>query len=777
MEDINLNIFPNPVFIYDSSWKVLKVNQSALNILGYVKPTDLIGKDIKSVFIDGEHAQIESIQQQIEQDTTSTPKSNLCHLHKNEWPVKLLSQFSRYSFDNDSKKKCYIESAISIRELPDFLNRPEHSPENYAVLAENIPGLEVFLIDQNLIIHSRLGNESERKGWNNGTGKGNHFFDYFPKDIKEIVSPLLTIAFESTPISQEFSYDEEYFSIRLIPLENKTKTLRCVIVLQNITETKLVENKLKLSKEEAEEANRAKDNFVAKMSHEIRTPLNAITGFSEQLKNTRMTKKQQDYLQVVTNSSKHLLSLIDDILVLSKIELGQIEMEEIPFSVSDVIQAVNDMLEIKYKEKKLEFHISISGNLNEYVFGDPAKLRQILINLVSNAIKFTHYGSISLICSVIDQSPLHKKILFEVADTGIGISERELKNIFKPFHQVDNAFDRNYTGCGLGLTISKDLVEKMGGVLLVESTPAVGSTFSFTTVFKTQTNLKSTATKEKDHQVCLKHIRVLFVDDDKVNRLLGEIILKKFGINTDFASSGLEAIKSFHPGRYNIIFLDINMPDINGMEVTKYIRQLESTSNLPTRTHIVAMTANAVSKHLKQYLLSGMDTVMLKPYDEETMYRKIVSSLKKESDIKTTHLPEIPLKNGESKFNLDQLMKITRGDQEFTKLMLNIFIENSESLLNKIILAYSQRDTAQMAEAAHTLAPTMEQLGLEKAARLLKQLENKYLVLKNNKNHSTNGTLIKIEHTLVEETINEVKHGVNIVKDSIKRFKNNIKNK
>ncbi len=765
MNNTDINIFPNPVIIYGSNWNILSANRAALKSLGYNNALELQGKHIREIIHNIEHEQLEDILQALAADDSMSPKSNLCHLHKNGWKIKLIAQFSRIEHEGNNSKEAFIESAISLRELPECLNKPNHSPENYSVLAENIPGLEVFLVDKELNIHSRLGNETGKQGWNRKSNQENNFLSYFPPHILEILHPLLKVALGGTPISQEFADKEEHFSVRLIPLTSDHIISRCVIVLQNTTETKLVENKLKHSKEESEEANRAKDNFVAKMSHEIRTPLNAISGFAEQLVKTPLNKQQEEYLQVVTNSSKHLLSLIDDILVLSKIELGQIEMDEVPFTLPDIIKAVKEMLEIKYKGKKLDFHTIIPSSLKGQILGDPAKIRQVLLNLTTNAIKFTHQGSITLSLSLEQDTPSLQKVRFQVRDTGIGISKNEWQNIFRPFHQVDSAFDRMYTGCGLGLTISKDLIERMGGSMVVESVPAKGSTFTFALDFKKSAGKVDNLPTETEAKVSLHHIRILFVDDDPVNRKLGEIILSKFKVNADFARSGLEAIKYFQPGKYNLIFLDINMPDINGIEVTRYIRQIESTSSINTETHIVAMTANAVSKHLKQYLKSGMDSIMLKPYDEETIYRKLISVVNK--DIRRQIEPEkTPFADSSSSgFDLDQLLSITRGDNEFTQLMMDIFVENGEKLLSKIKNSHKNNNFTAIADAAHTLAPSVEQLGMKKATLLLKEVEAKYL---ENLTHFT-----QKDHDLIYNTIDEVQTGINLIKEASLNRRNN----
>ncbi len=364
----------------------------------------------------------------------------------------------------------------------------------YSILAKNIPGLEVLLIDNSYEVLCKLGTEAQKQGWGEPNEVNKSISTIFPKEIEDILTPLLKIGFESTPISLEFRTNKNHFSVRIIPLTKTENQLLCILIIQNITEPKLIEKKSHNSMNEANEANRAKDNFVAKISHEIRTPLTAIAGFTEQLENTRLTKKQSDY-----------------------------------------------------------------------------------INIVNNAIKFTRKGSVSVSCHLIKNTQHQQTINFEVSDTGVGIGADELKNIFKPFHQVDISLGRKYEGCCLGLTISKNLVESMGGNISVESTPGIGSTFKFTLSFKKVRGSDRKLHEKEKHakHLPLNQLQILFVDDDPVNLLLGKILLNKFGIKADFANSGSDALDKFKKGRYDMIFLDINMPDYNGLEVTERIREEE----------------------------------------------------------------------------------------------------------------------------------------------------------------------------------------------------------
>lgn len=630
--------------------------------------------------------------------------------------------------------------------------------ENLSILTENIPELEIFLVDEYQEVHCRLGNESQRQGWWKNLTKECGFLNYFPTEVADTLRSLLKVAFEDTPVSTELTINSGFFSIRMIPLKQKNDALKCVVVLQNITDVKRAENKLRLSKQKAEEASQAKDQFVAKMSHEIRTPLNAIIGFTDQLHQTRLSKKQANYLTVIDNASHHLLSTIDDILVLSKIESEEIEVEATPFTIRGVLQTVEQVLMHKSKEKKLMFHVSFDGSPEHTLMGDPAKLRQVLINLADNSIKFTQKGSVGVNCTLVEQTNVAQTIRFEIADTGIGISAEDIDSIFKPFHQVNNRLDRNFSGCGLGLAISKDLINVMGGKLEVESSPGKGSTFFFTLTFE---RAKQFTTADHDAYggiVPLQNLRILFVDDDPVNRMLGTIIFKKHKIKAEFAASGKEAMEKFTPGEYHFVFLDINLPDMMGTEVAQFIREKEQCSLLPFDTKLIAMTANTLRKQLKEYLNAGMDSLMLKPYKEEVLINKIATLMSGSTKADIQLNKSTKQQKGNQPYSLDQLHRITRGDPEFLNLMLNSFIENSEQLQKQISSALARDNYAGIAEAAHRLYPSMEQLGFMHAAELLKKIEAKYL---RKKAYTKDPKLIK-------KTIHEVQNGIDAIMKVIK---------
>jgi signal transduction histidine kinase/CheY-like chemotaxis protein len=754
MKGFDIEALSNPVIIYDQNWKVKDANHLMLNALGSTIKY-LIGKDI--TFITSGRDKIEVIKQQISKDQI-IPPTFISHKHNKGHSIHFLSHISKTS----GKPPLFIESAIMFDQESFQEQEWFRELKDYKILAENVPGLEMFLINKDYHILCKLGHETALQGWFQNDKKETDLFSHFPPKIIQMLKPMLRIVFESTSVTREFALDEHHYSIRLHPLKNSTS--KCVLILQNITENKHTENRLRISKEQAEEANRAKDIFVAKMSHEIRTPLNSVIGFIEQLEKTRLTKKQEEFLALVNQASHHLMSIIDDILVLSKIESGLIETEHIPFSLHAVIKAVHEVLELNMREKELEFSTQIDDIQEGYFIGDPARLRQVLINLAGNALKFTKAGTINLKCSVLrQQDDHHKEILFEIKDTGIGISQKELDNIFTPFHQVDNSIGRLYSGCGLGLTISKELIKSMGGTLNVKSSPGKGSTFYFSLLLKESTEVDLNANNLRPDTHLLKNLNVLFVDDDYANRMLGKILFQKLKIKADIAESGNDALKRFSPGRYDMILLDINMPDLNGMEVARKIREIEKISGTTHKTKIIAMTANAVKRHIEQYLDAGMDYFMFKPFTEKSFSRKIISFITNNtmqlpsdtSQTSDTISSDLPL------YDLTQLFEITKGDNQFTLVMLDVFVNNGKRLLRKIKNEFKNEDYQSIAESAHQLWPSAQQLGLRKASAQLEKIEKKYL----RKEVTTK------DPTLIKNAISEINSGIKAIESFAKELR------
>ncbi len=378
------------------------------------------------------------------------------------------------------------------------------------------------------------------------------------------------------------------------------------------------------SKNAAEMAAHAKSVFLANMSHEIRTPMNGIIGMAELLKRTTLNDEQREYVDIISASGENLLTVINDILDFSKIEAGKIVLEKIPFSLKDELKNVISILDFQAKKKNLSLVTKIEDDVPEYVKADPVRLKQVIINLVNNAIKFTESGGVTVEVSCQEVDDNKGIFLFKVIDTGIGISKEGLKQLFKSFSQVDISITRKYGGTGLGLAISKNLVELMGGEIGVESEEGKGSTFWFTAGLDvlTEKEIKELSAQNKaDTQPKgkVRSLNILLAEDNLINQKVALAHLKKFGHNVTVANNGIEAVDYFSKNKYDLILMDIQMPEMDGLVATHLIRAYEKENLEQERTPIIAMTANVMSEDIKKYYNQGMDSFIGKPFKVEDL--------------------------------------------------------------------------------------------------------------------------------------------------------------
>ncbi|MBA4851150.1 PAS domain S-box protein [Emticicia sp. BO119] len=389
----------------------------------------------------------------------------------------------------------------------------------------------------------------------------------------------------------------------------------------DMTEHIMIEKELIKAKVQAEQNAHAKDVFLANMSHEIRTPMNAIVGFANLLKDTYLNEEQTEYLSYIITSTENLLGIINDILDISKIESGHIVIEEVPFSVKEIVRTVRNILKNKAHEKGLELDCSVDENIPEILLGDPTRLNQILLNLANNAVKFTTSGSVKMVVEQLSNTVAETTISFKVIDTGIGIPQEKLDMIFDRFTQANSDTTRKYGGTGLGLSISKSLVELQNGELWVESVPDQGSIFAFKLIYK---KVKDESDKNKSGNSALlvsdKKVHVLLVEDNILNQKLALRVLEKFGFTSDLAQNGRIAVEKVRDNKYDIILMDLQMPEMDGYQATTTIRQ-----ELKDTTPIMAMTAHSLVGEKDKCIEIGMNEYITKPFNQRELFDKIMS--------------------------------------------------------------------------------------------------------------------------------------------------------
>jgi signal transduction histidine kinase/AmiR/NasT family two-component response regulator len=397
-----------------------------------------------------------------------------------------------------------------------------------------------------------------------------------------------------------------------------------LLTYTDITAHKMTEQRLEHATESAEAASRSKSAFLANMSHEIRTPMNGILGMVHLLRRNGVTREQADRLDKIDVSAKLLLNIINNVLDLSKIEASKLQIEEIDFCLHDLVRSVTSIMTDAIEAKGLELIVEVV-DLPEYLHGDPLRLSQALVNYLGNALKFTDRGRIALKARVVDQVEDALLVRFEVADTGIGVTDEQKGRLFNAFEQADKSVTRKYGGTGLGLEITHKIAQLMGGDAGVESTPGLGSTFWFTARLKRAGRPSATETvarlERSEAMLMHRHAgkRVLVAEDDPINQEVAVELLRQVGIEADLASNGALAVHMAAAERYDVILMDVQMPELDGISATRQIRLLPGGEKVT----ILAMTANAFPEDRQRCIEAGMNGFVAKPIDPGTLYETL----------------------------------------------------------------------------------------------------------------------------------------------------------
>ena len=468
---------------------------------------------------------------------------------------------------------------------------------------------------------------------------------------------------------------------------------------------------LRLQKDVAEGAVNSKQQFLSNMSHEIRTPMNAIVGFTKVVLKTDLTEKQKEYINAIKISGDALIVLINDILDLAKVDSGKMTFEQTPFKLATSISAMLHLFEAKIYEKNLELVKEYDTTIPEVLVGDPVRLHQIVLNLISNAVKFTAKGKITVSVRKLKEDAEKVKIEFAITDTGIGIPENSLEHIFDDFQQASSITSRIYGGTGLGLAIVKKLVEPQGGSISVKSKEGKGSSFIFTLSFK-KTNEKIADETETLIRLDagLGHIHILVVEDIPLNQLLMKTLLEEFGFAMDIAENGKIAIEKLKKNSYDIVLMDLQMPEMDGFETTEYIR-----NKMKLQIPIIALTADVTTADVEKCKAIGMNDYISKPVHEKILYNKIIRYLKRsryEGTISGKEKEES--QNNNSCINLDYLRRVTKNNPAIIVEMIEVYLEETPRLLNSMKQALDSRNWHALGLAAHSIAPSFPTMGIDK---------------------------------------------------------------
>ncbi|MFL5744207.1 MAG: ATP-binding protein [Niastella sp.] len=495
---------------------------------------------------------------------------------------------------------------------------------------------------------------------------------------------------------------------------------------QDISDRVKVERELRQAKKLTEEAARAKEIFLANMSHEIRTPMNGVLGIAGLLAKTNLDEQQQNYLRLIQNSANNLLLLVNDVLDLEKIILGKLQFEHVVFSLADRIELCLQSFLYKAEEKGIGLVYENLLGEELIVLGDPYRLSQVMNNLINNALKFTETGTVTIETRLLNKKGDEARIAFTVKDTGIGITESQLGLIFEPFMQAHVAITRTHGGTGLGLSICRELITMMGGELKVDSEAGKGSCFSFELPFAISSSKlnQSTVTQDLNYQ-SLGNRHVLVAEDVELNQYLVRHIMESWGFTVDVVNNGREAVAMIQKNKYDLVLMDIQMPEMDGIEATRAIRQLGDP--VKAAIPIVALTANALKGDSEKYLAAGMNDFLPKPFNEQKLFMVISNNLKSGAGAPaTTPMNEsnTPVMGAEEKlYDLNMVQTISGGDTGFVKKMVQLFLETVPPSMADLQKETVQQNWVNVSKLAHKLKATIDSMGITKIKEVVRTIE------------------------------------------------------
>lgn len=487
-----------------------------------------------------------------------------------------------------------------------------------------------------------------------------------------------------------------------------------------ITLQKSKEAELKQAIEEMEASRTLKEKFLSNMSHEIRTPVTGVLGMVQLLEQTELTDEQADYLDNIRFSARNLLSIIDDILEFNSIHSREFELRRKEFNPAEVLRKLLKMLQHKADEKNISLNYKIDKNFPELVTGDAARLNQVLMNLIGNAIKFTKEGSVTVkaVSKVLKGESF---LSYCIEDTGIGIPKKMLDSIFSSFNKASKHTADNYRGTGLGLSIVNSLVSKMGGTIDVESSENSGSSFTVNIPFQVvEAKKESSEGKESTQKPDdLTGLRILVVDDHPINRKIASGLLGRLGATIDEAETGEEALTKIKENVYSVVLMDVHMPGMGGLAATRRIKA-ELNSNLP----IFAVTASIMDRDVEECKEAGMDDFISKPFTLETLVQKIKAAVGKSGSYETMYDEIESSKSSQSVVDTAALEELSGGDADIIREMIQLFNDKTPGLVQDLEKAFSEKNYEEMSKIAHTIKPTYNYVGTDEGFKLSLQIED-----------------------------------------------------
>lgn len=556
-------------------------------------------------------------------------------------------------------------------------------------------------------------------------------------------------------------------SISLVPLLKKGE-IYYVANIRDISETKRVEEELRTAKLEAEKARLTEQRFLVNMSHHIRTPMHAILGMSHLLSETELDKKQKEYLKALKYSGDNLMNLISDVLDLTKIQANEIELANEQFNLFELLLDLQRNFTFQQKNKNISVVIDLDISITNDVLGDFTRLRQILTNLLSNAAKFTQQGEIGIKVSRKEESDDNYLLEFQVFDTGIGMSDEELENVFEKFTHANEEVSGEFGGSGLGLSIAQKLTELLGGQIWIKSQVNQGTVVHFVLPLGNSGVLSKVeaplANLSQTDDELLQSLKILVAEDNLMNQKLISGLLSRWKCHFDLTNNGVEAVEQFEKKQYDVVFMDINMPKMNGYEAARAIRNSKRNYRVP----IVALTAAVLSTEKEKVFISGMNEYVAKPFNPKKLKEIVLKLIRtnkeipeiiKKAEVKTTAIHKKTSNKADMlSINFDYLKEFSGGDIEFVKEMVNMFVEQIPEETDQMSQLLANGNWEQVGKLAHKMKPNFLMMGMEVQKGMAKEIEHMC------KESDINTEKVK---TLALQLINDAKASIPIVQAEV----------
>jgi two-component system, sensor histidine kinase len=711
------------VLLENENRKIVLTNDRFTQMFGIpVSPEQLVGADCNNSAEESKHhfqdedgfieriAEIISAKQKVLADTLVMKNGTI--LERDYIPIYIDKQYSGH-----------LWNYRDVTDREESIKKIQVSEEKYRSIIANMNlGLtEVDLEDRIITSNNKF---CEISGYSLNEMIGKRASDLLLDDKAKEAMALKAIertqgisdAYEVEVVTK--SGERRWWLISGAPAYNQNGTQTGSIGIHlDITDQKKLAEELREAKAQAEASSSAKELFLANMSHEIRTPMNGIMGLLRQLSKSSLNEKDKRYLDNIHVAADHLMSILNDILDMSKIEAGKLEMEVIPFNIADTVDRVVNILSNRVEEKTIIIQTEIDERINPSLLGDSHRLNQLLINLAGNSVKFTDRGKVKIQARLFSENETSQRIYFSVIDTGIGMDQSFIDKIFDKFIQEDRSITRRYGGTGLGMSISRELIELMGGKMHIESVKGIGTKISFELSFDKVDATGNNRQIEIDSQEYLAKLTnktILLAEDNDMNQMVVQVICDAFNIDVTIANNGFEAVELSKNQKFDVILMDMQMPIMSGIDATIAIR------NSGINTPIIALTANVIKSDLDKCIEVGMDDYITKPFEEEAFIQKLlkwISDVDVESVLVEAKTEEISL------YTLDKLKALSRGKNDFVIRMVEMFLYRAPEAMEQIEESLVAKNFEAVAYHAHKVKPIFDNLGAPQIMHKLAKVE------------------------------------------------------